>query len=100
MNYTINTLDYQHLGFLLLVPENEHEPFWGDGMVKLQTTDADILTSPEAQVLQSLCQPFTWQIEQDTMLFSHEDDIIAKLQGEYLQVGTVHYLIHDLTGAI
>ncbi len=100
MNYTINTIDYQHLGFLVLIAENEQEPTFGSGLIKLQSEDDSLLQSREAQNLSLLTQPFTWDIENDTMTFHHENDIKSQLQGEYLTVGAIHYRIHDLTGNI
>ncbi len=100
MNYTINTLDYQHLGFLVLIPEDEREPLFGQGIIKLQSNDADILQSKEALKLTELTQMFSWHIDNDVMLLTRDETPLAEFKNEYLHVGDCYYLIQDLTGTV
>ena len=100
--FTLNTLDGTHLGFMVFVPDNEHDPQPQSGscMLRLQAAEAGSLPEQVAQVL----TPYTssilsWHISGEVLsLCDAEGSIIADLRQQYLRIGGLTLQLTNLNG--
>lgn len=105
--FSISNTDNRHLGFLVLM--DEEDSTYADGAVgyyaiKAQADENDQLTSPlEWQILTGLAQQagLKWHRQNDHVQLCDQDNkIIGRIQQQYLILQGRHFLLNDLTGTV
>ncbi|QEY25958.1 HLGFF motif protein [Neisseria zalophi] len=102
--FSIHTQQGEHLGFFIMLPDDESEaqPQSGRFAVKLQseTTPQDKAAVNALAPLQDSDTPLYWQIEKDYVILSDDNAVIGRLRNEYLTVNGQTLVLTDLTGII
>ena len=103
MHYTVNTLSGEHLGFLVMVADDDDHPDSGLCMVKVQTVNETAARLPETMALADLAQhqALTWQVADRQVWLCDADQIRQGcLKDGYLHLGRIVLQLNDLTGMI
>ncbi|WP_239423419.1 HLGFF motif protein [Snodgrassella communis] len=105
--FSINSPDNHHLGFLVLMDKDDSTYTNGGSgyyAVKAQADEADIQAcSVQWHILQQLSQhdSLSWYRQSDyVQLCDAENNIIGRLQQQYLSLCGQHFLLNDLTGTL
>ncbi|ASK28529.1 HLGFF motif protein [Neisseria chenwenguii] len=96
--FSIHTQSGSHLGFLIMLPDDESEtpPESGRFVVKLQNGAA----FPALENLQNPDAPLVWRINKERIELFDGESNVATLRNEYLTIGGQTLLLTDLTGAM
>lgn len=95
--FSLHTLDDEHIGFLVMLPENENEP-QRKGSFALRIIHAQ--PSPLSQWEQYDGELF-WETRGNVVeLFTEHDEPIGSIQQQYLTIGGKQFILNDLTGVI
>lgn len=100
--FTLNTPEGIHLGFIVFLPDNEYEepPQSGACMLRLQAADASSAELPAGNPLSSWAeQSLLWYIEGDSLTIHDQNGgQIAELRQQYLRLGGQLFVLSDLNG--
>lgn len=99
--FTLSTTDGLHLGFMVFLPDNRHDPQPQSGtcMLRLQAADADGMQA--ARLLNPHDgAPLTWRIERETLhLYGADGGFLADIRQQYLRIGGAVFRLDDLQGS-
>ena len=104
--FTINSEDNRHLGFLVLMVDDENDSAATGGCfaVKAQAEMADQQACPALwRVLQNLSaiNPLYWQQHGDSVrLLDDNGEPIGHLQQQHLKLNGQHFVLQDLSGTL
>ncbi len=97
--FTINTAeDNQHIGFLVMLPDDggEHDAPHGQFAIKLADPDQISPLTPWADNTE-----LRWAIHQDhVQLFDETGELIGSIRQQHLKLAGQHFTLNDLTGMI
>ncbi|MDO5640138.1 MAG: hypothetical protein Q4G28_09755 [Neisseria sp.] len=102
--FSIHTQSGEHIGFFIMLPDDESEqpPQSGRFVVKLQSE----LPQPNTAAIRTLSPyqdtdtPFYWTVEKDHVALFDGQTIIGRIRNEYLGIGGQTLLLTDLTGTL
>ena len=101
--FTVNSEDSRHLGFLVLMANDEATPQSGCCAVKAQAEVADQQHCPaQWRVLTELAEAtLFWQRHgEELYLLDPQGCRIGRLQQQYLKLNGQHFVLTDLTGTL
>jgi hypothetical protein len=105
--FSINSLDNHHLGFLVLMDEEDStytNGATGYYAIKAQADETDQQAcSVQWQILKQVSQygSLSWYRQSDyVQLCNAENNIIGRLQQQHLNLCGQHFLLNDLTGTL
>lgn len=102
--FSIHTREGSHLGFLIMLPDNEseHPPQSGRFAVKLQSEQPPQPTAAAQALLhcQNAETPLYWTVEKDHVALFDGNGALGRVRGEYLTISGQTLLLNDLTGTV
>ncbi|EGV34707.1 HLGFF motif protein [Neisseria weaveri] len=100
--FSIHTLAGEHLGFLVMMADNEHENPPGSGYltVKLQSEQApkDEAAAQAVHACETVDSPLTWLLEKNGIALYGGTEPIGRIRNEYLTLHGQTLVLNDLTG--
>lgn len=97
--FTLSTPEGRHLGFIVFLPDNEHEtpPQSGVCMLRLQAAEAAL---PEAAPLPAWAdQTLFWRTEGEALaIYDAGNQAVADLRQQYLRWSGRLFVLSDLSG--
>lgn len=102
--FSIHTTHGEHLGFFIMLPDNESEqaPSGGRFAVKLHSE-----TAPQGAAAVRIIghyeayeTPLYWKVEKDHVALFDGETAIGRIRNEYLSIGGQTLVLNDLTGSI
>lgn len=100
--FTLNTPEGIHLGFIVFLPDDEYEepPQSGVCMLRLQAADASSAELPTGNPLQAWAeQTLLWRVEGDTLtIHDSTGHPVADLRQQYLRLAGRLFVLSDLNG--
>ncbi|MBS0038785.1 hypothetical protein KEM39_01005 [Neisseria sp. Marseille-Q1983] len=96
--FSIHTQSGQHIGFFILLADDESEarPQSGRFAVKLEDGAGNHVLSPFAQTE----IPQYWRVVKDRIELFFDEAAVGTLRNEYLNVSGQTFILTDLTGAV
>ncbi|OSI08372.1 Uncharacterised protein [Neisseria animaloris] len=102
--FSIHTQAGEHLGFLIMLPDNESEnpPQSGRFAVKLQSEQPPQNTAAvhALEPYQNAAQPLYWAVEKDCVALFDDESAIGRIRNEYFSIGGQTLVLNDLTGMV
>lgn len=103
--FSIHCHDHEHIGFLIMLPDNEHDynPQSGQFVLKIQNEHPSKHHSliQDLEDLQNPHAGLRWQIDKDKVVLSNpEGDFLGSIRQECLSIRGHSLLINDLTGTL
>lgn len=102
--FSIHTQEGDHLGFFIMLPDNESEnpPQSGRFAVKLQSENPPQETAAVRAL--AACQhaetPLYWALEKDHVALFDDNAALGRIRGEYLTLAGQTLVLNDLTGTL
>lgn len=100
--FSIHTQQGEHLGFFIMLADDESEaqPQSGQFAVKLQSEDAprDQAGVAALQPWQDAAEALFWRVEKDRVELFAGDTNIGTIRNEYLTLSGQMLVLNDLTG--
>lgn len=95
--FSLHTLDDEHIGFLVMLPENDNEPQRkGAFAIRIINSQCQQLNQWEQYNGELL-----WETRGNAVeLFTEHDEPIGSIQQQYLTIGGKQFILNDLTGVI
>lgn len=100
--FSIHTLNGEHLGFLIMLADDESQaqPQSGRFAVKLQSEQApqDAESVRILSVLEQSQRLLFWRVEKERVSLFEGDQPAGSIRNEYLTVAGKQWVLNDLTG--
>lgn len=95
--FTINTEDNEHIGFLIMLPDDAGEHDAPHGQFAIKQADDVAMADVLAQWADNT--ELRWAVQGDEVqLYDEQGEYIGRIRQQYLQLGKYHFLLNDLTG--
>lgn len=100
--FTLSDPAGRHLGFLVMMAEDEYDEAPAAGFAALRLSDeAPAGSGGDALLAQTAGQTLTWRLDGDTVcLFGEDGEPLGHIRQEWLLLGKSRFLLGDLTGVL
>lgn len=104
MNYALQTLKGQHLGFLVMAAD-DGDASAGQCLFRAQSSDPADMVLAEYQTLADIAalSPLYWRFQPgqaQAQIFSAEDELLGHIKDEWLFLNGRQYQLVDLVGIL
>ncbi|UOO76316.1 hypothetical protein LVJ85_09820 [Neisseria sp. Dent CA1/247] len=100
--FSIHTQQGEHLGFFIMLPDDESEqpPLSGRFAIKLQSenTPQDTAAARAVELYGQYETPLYWKVEKDHVVLFDDENLLGRIRNEYLSIGGQTLVLNDLTG--
>lgn len=100
--FTLSDSEGRHLGFLVMMAEDEYDEAPESGHAALRLSGEDLPHNRDTKILaQTAQQVLLWQLEGDTVrLYDEAGEMCGAIRQEWLTLGKSRFLLGDLTGVL